>query len=616
MTASVPWLRIEGPLERGCLSPHSLRCEEALSRPFALWVGALSSRDVLPPEALLGKVMTVFVANPVGEERVFSGVVRDFQLGELAGRGQRHLELTLVPRFALLKQSQDSRIFQDLTVVDVVKHILQADYGHDIECLVSGRQRVRDYIVQYRETTFAFVERLLAENGMFYYFRHERGRHVMVIGNDSAAFPNHADGDMRYSANAPAGGGLTAWRAGFAAHAGRYTLGGFDELKPSATIRETATAHHRLEPMAAVEWYDYSGLPLRDGQAAGDASCGMEREESRFRTACGESVYARLAPGVRCKLAGHPVSAECGGVWVVTTVSHEAAAGAALPEGGSAFYRNSFRAMPADTRFRPRLRERRSMPGPQTARVVGEAGEDVVCDAYGRIKVQFHWDRDGRHDERSSCWIRVMQQVAGNRWGAIFIPRVGQEVVVQFLEGDPDQPLVTGSLYNGDNHPPWELPGARTQSGIATRTTPGGQLTQANILRFEDKKGSEEVWLRAERDSRRETVHDEKITVGHDQSICIDNDRNLTVNNGSNSVVVAKGNGSVSIRDGKYTLEAASSITLSCGDSAIELSPTGIVIKATAVTVQGKAKIDIDGELTNVKGASFVVIKGGIVRIN
>ena len=149
-----------------------------------------------------------------------------------------------------------------------------------------------------------------------------------------------------------------------------------------------------------------------------------------------------------------------------------------------------------------------------------------------------------------------------------------------------------------------------------TRTTPGGQLSNANILRFDDKKGSEEVWIRAERDSRRETVHDETITVGHDQSICIDHDRSLTVNNGSDSVVIAKGNGSVSVREGNYTLDAARSITLSCGESAIELSPSGIEIRAAAVTIRGTTNIDIDGELTNVNGTSFLVLKGGIVRIN
>ncbi|CAH1662016.1 type VI secretion system Vgr family protein [Chelatococcus asaccharovorans] len=609
-------MRIEGPSEQGFLSPYSLRCDEALSCPFDLRVGALSSREVLEPEVLLGKVITVFVANPAGQERIFSGVVRDFRLGDLAGRGQRHVALTVVPRLALLQRSHDNRVFQDITVIDVVKRILQRDHGHDIECLVSGKQRVRGYIVQYGETTREFVERILAEDGFFYYFRHERGRHVMVIGDDSASFPDHADGDIEFSANAPIGGGLTAWHAGFAAQLGRYTLGGFDELKPSATVRETATAHHRIEPTAAIESYHYSGLPLREGLAAEGASCGIEREECGFRGAHGESLYARLAPGVRCRLSRHPVSAERGGTWAVTAVSHEAAAGDALPEGGSAFYRNSFRAIPIDTRFRPPLRERPPMPGPQTATVVGEAGEEIVCDAYGRIKVQFHWDRDGKRDEHSSCWIRVMQPVAGNRWGAIFIPRVGQEVVVQFLEGNPDQPLVTGSVYNGDNHPPWALPAAKTQSGIVTRTTPGGQLSNANILRFDDKKGSEEVWIRAERDSRRETVHDETITVGHDQSICIDHDRSLTVNNGSDSVVIAKGNGSVSVREGNYTLDAARSITLSCGESAIELSPSGIEIRAAAVTIRGTTNIDIDGELTNVNGTSFLVLKGGIVRIN
>ncbi|CAH1650723.1 VgrG protein [Hyphomicrobiales bacterium] len=609
-------MRLEGPLGEGCLKPYALRCEEGLSRPFDLRIEALSSRDVIEPGSLLGRVVTVFVANPRGRERVFSGVVRNFWLGNVIGRGQRLVALAIVPRFALLQHARDNRIFQDMTIIDVMKRILHQDNGHDIECASSIRRRPREYIVQYGETTFDFVERLLAEEGLFYYFRHERGRHVMVIGDDEASFMDHPDGDLQFSANAPVGGGLVAWRSGFVAHAGRYTLGGFDELKPAATVRETTTAHHAIEPMEAIEWYDYGGLPLRDGAAADAVRHGMEREEKKFQSACGESLHARLAPGTRCKLAAHPVGAECGRAWVVAEIRHEAVAGAASPDGGETFYRNSFSAVQADSRFRPPLREPRRMPGLQTATVVGQAGEDIVCDAHGRIKIQFHWDRNGKRDEHSSCWVRVMQSAAGNRWGSIFIPRVGQEVVVQFLEGDPDRPLVTGALYNGDNHPPWDLPGAKTQSGIASRTTPGGQITNANILRFEDKKGSEEVWLRAERDSRRETVRDEVVTIGRDQSISIDNDRKLTINKGNESVLISKGDKSVSVSEGKYTLKTAQSIVLSCGDSSIELSPSGVTIKAAAVTIQGKMKIDIDGAVTNVKGTSSVVISGGVVRIN
>ncbi|MBS7697295.1 MULTISPECIES: type VI secretion system tip protein TssI/VgrG [unclassified Chelatococcus] len=616
MSATEPWMHIEGPLEEGCLKPCTLRCEEGLSRPFDLRIEALSSRSFIEPGALLGRVVTVFVANPTGQKRMFSGVVQDFWLGNLVGRGQRLITLAIVPRFVFLRQARDNRVFQDMTVADILKRILHQDHGQDVEYVSSASSGRRDYIVQYGETTFDFVERLLAEEGLFYYFRHERGRHVMVIGDDEAAFMDHPDGDLHFSANAPVGGGLSAWGSGFVAHAGRHTIGGFDELKPAGTVRETATAHQTIEPMAAIEWYDYRGLPLRDGAAAVAARRGMERDEAKFQSARGESLHARLAPGIRCKLAKHPVSAECGKAWVVAEVRHEAAAGAGSPDGGETFYRNSFIAVPADMRFRPQLREPRRMPGLQTAIVVGQAGEDIVCDEHGRIKIQFHWDRDGKKDEHSSCWVRVMQSVAGNRWGSIFIPRVGQEVVVQFLEGDPDRPLVIGALYNGDNHPPWDLPAGKTQSGIATRTVPGGQMANANILRFDDKKGCEEVLLRAERDTRRETGRDEVVTIGHDQSISVDNDRKLTIKNGSESVIISKGDRNVSLAEGKYTLKAATSIILSCGDSCIEMSPTGVTIKANAVTIHGKTKIDIDGAVTNVKGQSSVVVSGGVVRIN
>ena len=298
-------------------------------------------------------------------------------------------------------------------------------------------------------------------------------------------------------------------------------------------------------------------------------------------------------------------------------------------------YSNSFKALPATTVYRPPPDTRRPLiAGPQTAKVVGPSGEDIYCDKYGRIRVQFFWDRDGKNNENSSCWIRVAQVFAGANWGTIYTPRIGMEVVVVFLDGDPDQPLVIGSVYNENNMPPYALPGAKTQSGIKTRSTTKGTSSTYNEMRIEDKKDSELFYFRAQKDFQREVMNNDTLTVSNDQTITVKQNLSETISEGNMSSTISKGNKSIDVQKGNYnltlasgnmsvqcnggniTMKAANSITFQVGSNQIIINQSGVTIKGTMVQSTATGTSKTTGNIVQVNGSGMVKVSGATVTIN
>jgi type VI secretion system secreted protein VgrG len=291
------------------------------------------------------------------------------------------------------------------------------------------------------------------------------------------------------------------------------------------------------------------------------------------------------------------------------------------------------------------------MHGVQTATVVGPAGQEIFTDKYGRVKVQFHWDRQGKKDADSSCWVRVASVWAGKQWGVIHIPRIGQEVVVSFLEGSTDEPIIVGSVYNATNMPPYALPDNKTQSGIISRSTPGGGEATFNQIRFEDKKGNEEVLFHAEKDLNSEIENDETRKVGHDRTTTIKNDETKTINDGNEKITLDKGDQTLTISAGKQTVtiqgnqaltlkqgnqvisiqtgnqstkidlgksetEAMQSIELKVGQSSIKLDQMGVTIKGMTIKIEGQIEVEVKGLMTKVNGDAMLTLKGGLTMIN
>jgi type VI secretion system secreted protein VgrG len=316
-------------------------------------------------------------------------------------------------------------------------------------------------------------------------------------------------------------------------------------------------------------------------------------------------------------------------------------------------YSNFFKCIPYTVPFRPlRVTPRPTVRGPQPAVVVGPSGEEIYTDKYGRIKVQFFWDREGKNDENSSCWMRVSQIWAGKNWGVLFLPRIGQEVMVDFLEGDPDQPLVTGAVYNADQMPPYTLPDQMTQSVIKTRSTKGGSTDNFNEIHFEDKKGEEVFFVHAEKDMTREVEHDDSLTVGNNQTIKVENDRTETVSKGNETVTIQTGNRSITVSKGNddhkidqgnrsvtismgndslkismgnqttkvdlgsISTEAMQSITLTVGQSSIKIDQMGVTIQGAMISIKGQAQAQVQAPMIQVSADAMLQCQGGIVMIN
>jgi len=551
--------------------------------------------DELDLAQVVGQAATLQL-DGVGPARLVHGEVASL---EYTGESRRHqlYELILVPRASRLKHRQSCRIFQNLTTAEVVAAVLKdaglgkADFRFDL----ASTYAPRNYCVQYRESDFAFVSRLLEEDGIFYFFVHGEANATMVMADHSGAHPAiagestvwfHAGGQQRDQEH------VTALRMIERVRPGKVSLRDFNFHKPTEDLEAAASA--RRDP--DLEVYDYPGGYQDAGSASPHhgralAKIRLEELQATRREAKGSSDCMRLVPGHVFTVEGHR-RVDLNGARVLTQVMHEGTQTQVLEEDGadgSFHYGNEFVSVERQVAVRPARQTRRPVVrGVQSATVVGPAQEEIHVDAQGRVLVQFHWDRQGKHDERSSCWVRVSQGWAGLGWGTMFIPRVGHEVLVDFIEGDPDRPIITGRVYHADNALPYPLPDEKTKSTIRSESSPGGG--GFNELRFEDLKGGEEVYLHAQRDlnevvrnhNSRTVTADQTFSVGGDQTFSITGDRSVTVMEGDESLTVSAGKSTT-------TIEQDRSVTVKSGNSSLTVESgthTVTVQQAIAATSQ------------------------------
>jgi type VI secretion system secreted protein VgrG len=545
------------------LSLRRLNGREEVSRLFRYDLVLLGPSHDLDLEDLLGTGATVEVDCVEGGPRHIHGLVAD-----IAYRGetedQARYDAVLVPWMWFLGRRLDCRIFQRLNAIEIVKRVVSA-HGGELRDKLTGHFLERDYCVQYRESDLDFVCRLLEEEGVFFFFEHARGKHALVLVDDAASCPNRKGYATVpfYPPSDPARrerDHLDRWDVAARARTARTALRSFDFTQPARPLEaaDHAAGRHARDDQEA---FDYPGGFV--SADAGDARARVRLEELRAdrRRVFAAGNAAGLACGHRFTLRNFPRQEQNADHLILaldTAIEVEpqrvASAGAYEP------YRCAVEAMSARLPFRPaRLTPRPFVHGPQTAIVTGPAGEEIYTDEHGRVKVQFHWDREGKSDADSSCWLRVSQTWAGAGFGSIHIPRIGQEVIVDFLEGDPDQPIITGRVYNAARTVPYDLPGNATQSGVKSNTSKGGG--GSNELRFEDLAGQEQVYLHAQKDQvivvendKTETVHrNEAVTidvnrtesVGADETLAVGNNRTRSV--GANETVSVGANQSVTV---------------------------------------------------------------------
>jgi type VI secretion system secreted protein VgrG len=516
------------PLPEADLRFDSMQHSAGVSALEETQLFLLSDKSDIAPEALLGQPADVVLSLRDGEKRHIGGYITRFGIGRPQGRYFGYLA-EMRPWLWFLTRSSDCRIFQDMTVPDIVKKVFSSYGGIAVyEFRLNGSYRKRDYTVQYRETAYNFVARLLEDEGIHWHFEHAEGEHKLILVDSSVALSPapHAESLPYYGNTAQASPDVdivTDWTSAREVRPGRTATRSYNFENPSNPLAANKS-ETRAHDQAEYELYDYQGDHFNQGDGAQIAAVRLDEAQSQHERLSGSTNAHALANGRLFTLTHHPREDQNAKYFVIQT---QIVASINSLESGNETgdYSCRFTAVPASQTYRPPRRTPKPfVQGPQSAVVTGPGGEEIYTDKYGRVKVQFHWDRYGKKNETSSCWMRVSHPWAGKSFGAIHIPRIGQEVIVDFLEGDPDQPLITGRVYNAEQMPPWDLPGNMTQSGILTRSSKGGAYGNANALRFEDKKGEEQLWLHAEKDQLTEVEHDEDKWVGNDRRKTIDRD--------------------------------------------------------------------------------------------
>jgi type VI secretion system secreted protein VgrG len=655
---------------------ESFSGKERLSGLFEFQLGLLveaPKAESVKFDDILGLGVTVTFETRTGSARYYNGIVSQISQGLQIFSKKGSVDFIryraiMVPKLWLLTRTVRSRIFQEMDVIQILEKVL---HGMDLDhSKIHSKFDPRPYCVQYRETDFAFASRLMEEEGIYYYFDHQKDSHKLVLVNSTGAH-TRIPGDQRIefrqtSKDIEEEHSVFSWEKTQEVRAGKYTLWdqcfqkeAKDHFEATQTVSESVQVGKeslklKVAENDSLEVYDYPGgyakrydeiksSGEKDGAAIGKISgdgdrtvkLRMEEETVAGLRIRGKGNCSRFAPGLTFALSRHFAKAD--GEYLLTSVEHrmsqEAVFGAT--EGSSSAYTNDFECIPSGLQYRPpRDTPRPLIHGSQTALVVGTTGKEIDPDKYARVKVQFPWDRDGKYDTKSSCWIRVATPWAGKSWGMIHIPRIGHEVVVDFLEGDPDRPIIVGSVYNHENPIPYvnsdkTIP---TQSGTKSRSSEKGEATNFNELRFEDNKGKEEVYFHAERDFNRVVENNDTLKVGSDdsktcpdgsQTITIYKNRKTTIQTGDETLDVDKGNRTVTIKEkneklevskgkrdviveqddthqvrsgsciikvdtkdyqltvskGKMTCQAAQSIELKCGGSTLTMKPDSIELK-------------------------------------
>lgn len=640
-------IQVSTPLGEDELLLQRFSGTEGLSRLFQFELEMYSEDHSLPFDAIVGKGATVKVVTSDGAERYINGVISSFTQGATSALAEQSVSFanyraTLVPWLWLLTRTTDCRIFQDRKATDIIRKIFH-EYGfRDFEMRLHTDPPKRDYCVQYRETDFNFVSRLMEEEGICYFFEHSEDKHTLVLADDPSEFkPSPHQPAARYSLDETSlleEDVVTAWDVAQEVRPGRYESTDFNFEEPSASLAAGVNGRGAR----VYEIYEYPGDYYKRDRGEQLVRIRMQEQETPLVTIRGESTCRAFTSGQRFDLRGH-YRRDLNKAYLLTSLRHVADVGASYrsAEGADlgATYRNSFECVPATTHYRPP----RDTPAPvvrgsQTAIVVGRPGDEIHTDSYGRVKVRFHWDREARREQRnedSSCWIRTSQPWAGQNWGTVAIPRVGQEVIVDFLEGDPDRPIITGRVYNGEQMPPYDLPDGGHIMGFRSNSTKGGG--GFNELSIHDGKSDEKIVIHAQKNMYTTVEHDDEQTVINDRTIAVNGKQSETIKGNmtttvtegdqSNSVVAGKqsntvkgdmttvvtsGNQSNEVQAGSQSnevkgpitiastsahirIEAAEAIVLRVGASVLQMDKAGnITLQGVQVTVVGSSRIDLN----------------------
>ncbi|WP_426767420.1 type VI secretion system Vgr family protein [Erwinia aphidicola] len=576
------------PAGDGTLQFWKLEGMEVVSRSFELTVTLLSTDARLDRRAMLGQPITLTIPTTAlaAAPRYLNGKITSVKVHCADLNGTRYAVYTLVMESDLwpLKRDRNQRIFQNQRLPDIIKTVL-GEYGVNVEDRLAGDYRTWEYCVQYQESSYDFISRLMELEGIYFFFRHDAEQHTLVMFDAPQQHQPFAGYEaIPYHATASGGStdeeGIGAWSIAERVTPGIYSLDDYDFRKPNAWMFQARQNPSSPQP-GKIDYYEWPGRFVEHSHGEFYARIRQEEWQAEHQRIDAKATSTGIVPGCTFTLSNPPFASDADDYLILSALYHFEENSYASG-GGESNHTVWLTVIPSSTQFRSA--QRTAWPrthGPQTAKVVGPQGESIWTDKYGRVKVKFHWDRHAKGDDTSSCWVRVSSAWAGQGFGGVQIPRVNDEVVIDFINGDPDRPIITGRVYNEASMPPWALPAAATQMGFMSRSK-DGTPDNANALRFEDKAGEEQLWVQAERNMDTTVKNDETRSVGGNQTLAVAKSFDGKVSGLYNHATQLNRSELVG---GDYSLDSQGAILLSSGqgirllsgDSMLILDPNGTI---------------------------------------
>jgi type VI secretion system secreted protein VgrG len=651
MSAAIDFLSITTPLPDTSFAVSSVSGEEQLSRPYSYTAALHSGTALLDPDSLLDQAVTVTLGDPSGAGRYISGIVRAVRQLPHSSAVLWRYELTIVPKLWFLEQTQDCRFFQQMTVPAIVEEIL-GKFSVTYSSKLQGSYTARDYTVQFNESYLHFVQRILEDEGIFYFFTHDSSSHTMVLADQNTAFQAVSTSAVNLDESAGGFGVLYSWHQENSTALGVVRVDDYNpatgEPVPSGVTDSETTV---LKASAASQRTHFTWPAVRGttADAKTRAKWRMLAAEAAAQTFVGNGSVLDFVAGGKFTLANDPTNGGGSVDYVIRSVSYQVSDTASGTGAGGSAVSMSCIAFPAATTWHevPTLSPP-VMAGLYSAQVIGPSGEEIYTDDSGRIQVQFPADNQGDITTDKTVWVRVVQPWAGKGWGAQFIPRIGMEVAVAFLEGDVNRPVVVGTLYNSSNTPIFAA-ADKNKSGFRTHSTLNGGSSNYNELSFDDTMGSEVFFLHAEKDYTQEVENNKSVTVGKDETVTISGkktdtvtgdhaltvsqgNKTITVSQGNQSTTVSQGNLSTTVSAGTITESAAQSITLkvggnsmvidttgitlTVGGNSIKMTESGITLSGMQISISGQTQTSVSGAMVSVKGDGMLELSGGVTMIN
>ncbi len=613
------WLSLKTPLGPDALLVRRMTGTEALGRLFHYDLDVRSTKHDIKLDDLLGKSASVKIELPSKKFRYVHGLVSAFEY-QGPEEGWAAYRITLRPWLWVLTRTSDCKIFQDKKVPDIVKEVFRTNGFSDFEFNTKGSYRTWEYCVQYRETSFNFVSRLLEQEGAYYYFKHEENKHTLVVRDGTGHEPAEGYKEIIYHhPDAHAGAfdreHISDWTVTKQVLPGKYAHTDYNFKTPSADISAN-TPNPKQHAQASHEIYDYPGEYEEEVAGTNYAKVRLQEIQSEYERGTGTTNARGLQVGSLFKLVNYPRSDQ-NREYLVTQASYtyESDALAGSSAGGSPHYSCTFTVIPTPGPFRPaRITPKPVVQGPQTAIVTGPPGEEIYCDEHGRVKVHFFWHRYDQSDDKSSCWIRVSHPWAGQGWGAVSIPRIGQEVIVDFIEGDPDRPIITGRVYNAEVTAPFPLPAQACVSGIKSNSTKGGG--GYNEMAMDDTKGNELVRMHAQFDMDTTVENDQRNTIHNNRTTNVDVNDTETI--GSNQDVTVGANRSLTVGANQTTsIGAAHSRTVGASETiSVGASKAETIAIAKALTIGAAYQVTVGAAMNESIGGVKAEEIGGAKVVN